>query len=279
MEELQKSRVARLRETKLEADEKKLVDDVEANGWHLTQVLPRQPIPSWSYTIGLYETLQQPELIVVGLEGDLAHYLLNEVARRMKGGMRSTDGHREKELLESVECEFRKVEPRWVRHVMGYALWFYGAEDFPVFQCVYPDRKNHFPWEVEFDGTCRDRQPLLFQGAGLSAAETEFWAANDPSTSIFDWKFPDSPHTGVYTTKRIVNGEEPILYVFHDADDGAWQFHGPSASTPNDVSLVHFHHIIDKDPTIKELADLKRGWRARREKPSDAWVREQIAPL
>ena len=95
---------------------------------------------------------------------------------------------------------------------------------------------------------------------------------------MFDWTFPDSAHTGVYTTKRIMNGDEPILYVFHDAEDGAWQFHGASESMPEDASLICFHHIIDKDSTIKELADLPRGWCAKRERASDAWVREQTRP-
>jgi hypothetical protein len=80
--------------------------------------------------------LQQPELIVVGMKQDLAHYLLNEAARRMKQGLRLAGGHRAKDLLENVECEFREVGQHWAQHVMGYALWFYGEDEFPVFQCV-----------------------------------------------------------------------------------------------------------------------------------------------
>jgi hypothetical protein len=55
--------------------------------------------------------LQQPELIVVSMKQDLAHYLLNEAARRMKQGLRLAGGHRGKELLENVECEFLKANP------------------------------------------------------------------------------------------------------------------------------------------------------------------------
>jgi hypothetical protein len=125
MTEQKKSRIILHRETTLEADERKLVDDIEKYGCHVIHVKPQQPIPGWSYTIGLYETLQQPELIVVSMKQDLAHYLVNEAARRMKLGLRLAGGHREKELLENVECEFKKVEQRWAKHVMGYALWFY----------------------------------------------------------------------------------------------------------------------------------------------------------
>src|SRR6266478_6840961 len=84
MTEQKKSRIILHRETNLKADERKLVDDIENYGCHVIHVKPQQPIPGWSYTIGLYETLQQPELIVVGMKRDLAHYLLNEAACRMK---------------------------------------------------------------------------------------------------------------------------------------------------------------------------------------------------
>ena len=35
---------------------------------------------------------------------------------------------------------------------MGYALWFYCEDEFPVFQCVNPDLNNRFPWD---DGSTR----------------------------------------------------------------------------------------------------------------------------
>src|SRR6266853_2558183 len=109
MTEQKKSRIMLHQETNLEADERKLVDDIELYGCHVIHVKPQQPIPGWSYTIGLYEALQQPELIVVGMKQDLAHYLLNEAARRMKQGLRLASGHREKELLENVECNSGKL--------------------------------------------------------------------------------------------------------------------------------------------------------------------------
>jgi hypothetical protein len=45
---------------------------------HVIHVKPQQPIPGWSDTIGLYETVQQPELIVVGKKQDSAHWGVGE---------------------------------------------------------------------------------------------------------------------------------------------------------------------------------------------------------
>jgi hypothetical protein len=50
----------------------------------------------------------------------------------MEQGLRMAGGRREKELLENVECEFTKVEQRWAQHLIGYVLWFYSEDEFPV---------------------------------------------------------------------------------------------------------------------------------------------------
>ena len=271
-------RIRFLRDGVLQRDEKKLVDDIVKFGCHIIQVKPENGLPGWSYTIGLFEMLNQPEIVAVGLRDGLAHSVLNEVARRFEGGARFKEGHRESELIENVECEFRAVEKRWLLQLMGYAIWFYGDDNFPAMQCIYPDLKNRFPWERGFDSSWRNRQPHLFQSSQSTNVERDFWAINDPESSLFNWKFPVPPNTGVFTTKRIVNGEEPVLEVHHDAEDESWQFHGAGESSAKTIAHVCFHHIIDKDATIVELADLPAGWRAKREGPSARWVREPEPP-
>jgi len=272
------TRIEILRQTELETTDKKVLEDIERFGWSVMQVTSDRITPGWSYTIGLHETLKQPELIVLGLQGDLAHSVLNEAATQLKNGLRLEDGHRVRELLANVECEFKRIEQRWLSQVMGFATWFNGNEEFPVFQIVYPDLENRFPWEESFDQTWRDRQPLLFPHSPLSPADKDFWAANDPASSLYNWKFSDPPHTRIFTTKRVISGEDPVTRVFHDADDGAWQFHGPQKSNKEDVAIVCFHHIVDKDSTINQLADLEVGWCAWRENTSSAWIREPQSP-
>jgi hypothetical protein len=164
-----KTRIDALRANPLKADEKKLVDDVEKYGCHIIHIREEGGIPGWSYTIGLYEIYHQPEIITVGLKDNTAQYLLNEVAARMKKGLQIQEGLRQRELLGSVECEFRKVEERpELQRVVGYASWFYRSDPFPVFQCIYPDLKNRFPWEESFDESWRNRQALLFPTASIT---------------------------------------------------------------------------------------------------------------
>jgi hypothetical protein len=279
MSESENTRIEAHRANPLKADEKKLVDDVENYGCHIIHVREEGGLPGWSYTIGFYETYHQPEIITVGLKDDVAQYLLNEIADRLKNGLQIHEGLRQSELLEKVECEFRKVEEREeLGGVVGYASWFYGDNPFPVFQCIYPDMENRFPWEEGFDQSWRSRQALLTSNAHPTGLEHDFWGFHDPKSSLHDWKFSDPPHTGVFTTKRIMNNEEPVVYVSHDPEDGAWQFHGTSESTKESISYVCLHHIVDKDSSINELHDLPIGWCAWRTKHSDQWVRELKAP-
>jgi hypothetical protein len=263
-----------LRQQRLDPAETKLVNDVEKYGCHIIQVREEGGFPGWSYTVGLSELLGCPELIVIGLNGELAGSVLNECARRLQKGDRFGERSRERELLSNVECEFRTVEKRWLRQTMGYAVWFYNGDNFSALQCVYPDLDNRFPWEQGFSENWRSRQPLLFPHPLSSAVEDDFWAANDPNSSLHRWQFSDAPHNGVFTTKRVMSGDDPITRVFHDLDDGSWQFHGPGESKTEDLAYVCFHHIVDKDPSITALSDLPLGWCAWRETPSSPWVRE-----
>jgi hypothetical protein len=273
-----KNRIEFLRQCELDPGDKRLVDDVEKYGFHIINVREENGIPGWGYTIGIYETAKQPEIIVVGLKPDAAHSILNECARRLRAGARFTNGHRETDLLSNVECEFREVEQRWLIQLMGYSVWFYGEDNFPALQCIYPDLENRFPWEPNFDSGWRERQALLFANPPSSRVETDFWSANDPQSSLHDWSFSDPPHTGVYATNLVVSGAEPVLYVVHDPEDGAWQFHGASESKIETSAIVCFHHVVDKDASIKELADLPWGWCAWRDAISDPWIREPKEP-
>ncbi|HEX6803641.1 MAG TPA: DUF4262 domain-containing protein [Terriglobales bacterium] len=271
-------RIRWFRERELQPDERKLVDDVEKHGCHVLSVREEGGFPGWCYTIGLADVLGCPELIVIGLKLDVAHWLLNECARRLQQGLRLEESQRVDGLLSNVECEFRAIEKRWIRQTMGYAVWYNGGDGFGVLQCVYPDLGKHFPWDEGFDDSWRKRQPLLFQHSLNPNVEIDFWAANDPTSSLHRWKFNDPPHTGVFTTKRVMSGEDPITRVFHDIEDGAWQFHGPEESDPKDLAYVCLHHVIDNDATISELHDLPAGWCAWRENVSSPWTRELAPP-
>jgi hypothetical protein len=92
-----------------------------------------------------------------------------------------------------------------------------------------------------------------------------------------EWRFSDPPNVAVIVDRMIVQGEDWIAHVSHDADDGAWQFHGNSLiATEADVILIGLRNATQLDPTIAELGDLPLGWRAWRETRTAKWQRVKM---
>jgi hypothetical protein len=265
-------RTRRFRAEELNQGDERSISRIETFGCEVVQIKKTNAGPGWSYTLGVFDTCGKPEIIVVGLLEKTALFLLNEAAKRLRQGVNLAEG-RHGEMLGDVECEFRPVDPKWASHLMGWATWYYGGETFPVLQAVYPDLEDRFPEEVGFDTAFR--QPLLQPNAPMTDLENDFWASADPGSSLFNWKFPDPPHTRVFLSEAVHSGAEPVTYASHDLEDGAWQFLGDSMAGDGKAVISCFHHPIDNDPTLNELADLPLGWWAERAKPGDPWVRNR----
>lgn len=255
----------------LDEQELKAVKDVETWGCHIVQVNGGPRKPDWTFSLGVYDTCGKPEVIVVGLKPDTAARAVNYAVDALRSGTDLTVG-RHREIVGEVEVIFRKVDPMWVQHLMGWASWYQGDWNFPVLQLIYPDLENRFPWEEGF--TEYFRQPLLQADALQTKVEKDLKDSADPDSSLFDWKFADDPHTSACLSKTVHTGEEPVLYVSHDAD-GDWQFLGESMANGGGPVIVCLHHPIDADASLKELWDLPLGWVAERDAVGAPWVRSE----
>ena len=88
-----------------------------------------------------------------------------------------------------------------------------------------------------------------------------------------DWPFSDPKNLAVITIDRIVDGRKPILYVSHDADDGGWQLLDGGSVSETDARIVSLLSMVERDPTLLELADLPHGWAAERDGVDKPWRR------
>jgi Domain of unknown function (DUF4262) len=263
-------RTAVFRRTALDERDQKTISDIETFGCTIIHITPTATGPSWSYTIGIFDTCGRPEIIAIGLKQQTAHFLLNEAARRLRKGIDLSSG-RHRGMVGEVDCEFRPVDPKWMEHLMGWANWYYGDAPYPTLQAVYPDMENRFPEDAGFDESFQ--QPLLLPNRLYTNVEHDFWAAADPASSLFNWKFPDPPHTQVFLSASVHSGSELVTYVSRDIEDGAWQFLGDSMSGGQPPVVSCFHHPIDKDRSLEDLADLSLGWWAKRTAPGQPWIR------
>jgi len=269
------ARTQKWRATALCPEDEGTISHIEEYGCSVVNVVRTKYGLGWSYTIGIFDTVGKPEIITVGLLPETAHFALNKAAKLLRTGVDLTQG-RHHDLIGEVDCEFRPVDQKWVKQLMNWAVWYYDGADFPVLQAVYPDRKNLFPEDEGFDRAFE--QPLMQPSAPMMKAENDFWASTDPASSLFNWKFPDPPHTGVFLSETVHKGTEPVTFVSHDAEDGAWQFFGDSMTDGGGPVISCFHHPIDRDPSLAELADLPLGWFAERDKVGEPWIRRKHLP-
>jgi hypothetical protein len=93
---------------------------------------------------------------------------------------------------------------------------------------------------------------------------------------IDNWVFTDRPNVMVMTTKSIIKKESPILSVWHDADDGMWQFLDGTDVNEEDAMIVSLENIVNIDNSVNEVSDLPLGWVAWREKQDFTWRRQRV---
>jgi hypothetical protein len=141
--------------------EKKLVSDVEGYGWHVIRIADDDEGPGFAYSIGLFKSFGHPEIIVFGLDGMLMHRMINLIGEEIRQGRRFADGDAASGILEGYDVRFREVACRHYHEHCGYARWFYQGDDFPVLQCLWPDKKGRFPTDTGFARALRPRQPSL----------------------------------------------------------------------------------------------------------------------
>ncbi len=267
-------RIRRFRATELSKQDETTIGHIEEFGCSIMHVAASRGGTAWSYSLGVFDTCGGPEIVTVGLLPETAQFAINGAVALVRSGVDLTMG-RHTDLVGEVECVFRPVEPRWVAHLMPWAGWYYEGAEFPALQAIYPDLQNRFPWEPEFDPAFE--QPLMQAGAPTTRVEKDFWNSTDPDSVLFDWKFEDLPHTQAFLSTAVHDGVEPVTFVSHDAEDGAWQFLGDSMSDSGGV-LSCLHHPIEKDRSLIELADLPLGWYAERAEPGAPWIRRLRGP-
>ncbi len=88
-----------------------------------------------------------------------------------------------------------------------------------------------------------------------------------------EWPFDQPQNCAVITVKSIVRGGKPILYVALDDEDDDWQFLDGGDAQEENAMVVSLSSMVERDPSLRELADLPPGWSAKRKAPSDPWQR------
>lgn len=154
-------------------DDEKLLADVADYGWHVLKIFGKDATPGWAFSIGLYKNFNHPEIVVFGLNDDFMHSLINSIGEDVRSGKRFVIDDLYPDLIEAYSCTFKPVNQVWYDHFLGYANWFYKGQNYPVLQCIWPDKNDRFPWAPNFNPNWMWAQPLLFNEEPVSARTTE----------------------------------------------------------------------------------------------------------
>lgn len=207
--------------------------------------------PSFVYSIGLFETYKQPEIICFGLPEKLGHEIINDVADLMKSGENIKTYTNYDNIFKDSRSEFLPVDDRNIGDYFGAALNYYATTKFPAFQLVWTDRNDKFPWEDNFEDKFLYDQPLLDRNA--------------------EFKFREAKNLGIFTTRQWLELDKPILRVVHDID-GDWQFL-TGDQMPDDIKLVALEQMVLRDKTLNEIFDLDYGYSLEREFLGGEWTK------
>jgi hypothetical protein len=149
----------------LSALDAKVLREIHTDGWQITGVLASEPDlgADFAYSIGFFHSMGHPEVILFGLPFDTCMRAVNTIGIDAQNGMRFEPDRAYDGILQRPHrvC-FREIDRRHYRDYVGYALWFYEADPFPLYQCFWSDELGRFPWDRGCSAYCRGWQPLLF---------------------------------------------------------------------------------------------------------------------
>ena len=136
---------------RLSTSDAKVLSDVKRVGWHTLGVSPRagEDGPHWAFSIGLFHSFNHPEVLIVGLPLNVCTETVNVIGKQVQAGARYEADREYADILQDpFRCTFKASERAAYRDFVGYALWFYENDEFPLLQCFWPDKQHRLPWDA-----------------------------------------------------------------------------------------------------------------------------------
>jgi hypothetical protein len=224
-------------------------NDIQKYGLSVVVVEATDYLPSFAYSIGLWQTHKHPEIIMFGLSNKTMLAVVNLVADIVKQGQPIELDKEYGYFFESSKTQFLKVHTQNIKDYFGYAIDFYKTKDFPALQLIWTDRNDQYPWKTDFEEAFEYKQPLLDRNV--------------------DFKFREPKNLATFTTRQWLDSNDPILQVIHD-EDGDWQFLTGNQSS-EDAIIVALEQLVIKDITLNEVFYLGYGQSAERDFIGAPW--------
>ncbi len=146
----------------MDAQEIKALKNIMEHGCHVINVFEEADLPRFSYSIGIQKNFNKPELIVLGLNHELANWLINEYCLRIKSGEQFETDKLYSGFLDSFEVQFKTVSKSNYKEYLGWGNWLYKSDDFDTLQLIYPTTNGIWPWEENAPEDLLSLNPPLY---------------------------------------------------------------------------------------------------------------------
>lgn len=121
---------------------------IDIVGWAVLHIFPGPGTRfhhGFSYTVGLEETFEHPEVLIVNRTPPLAHNILNVVGMQVRAGLRFDDWSMSEQILKDAPVWFRACDP--VNSVASIHAAFDQHRDTRALHLLLPDANGLFPWD------------------------------------------------------------------------------------------------------------------------------------
>ncbi|MGF6888572.1 hypothetical protein ABIA39_007907 [Nocardia sp. GAS34] len=143
--------------------DQRVVDNVGMRGWGVIGIPASDADGPWAFTVGLWHSYRVPEVAMFGMSPEKAMAMLNLVGDQVVDGARLEAGQRlDNVLTDDYQVTLRPIAESWRRPFFGTAIRYYRATpEWPVLQCVWPDRAHRFPGDAGCAPEFEQIQPRL----------------------------------------------------------------------------------------------------------------------
>jgi len=148
--------------------EQRLFADIAEHGVHIVHEAEHGERPVFAYTVGMWHSFGQPEIIVIGLPREVAQDLLDNLADEVDGGRRFGAGEQHGGLVRDYPVRLLRVNDAQAAQWLPLVGWAYERSDVPCLQLVYPDKQGRWPWQPDVRDGFRRIQPVLERAAESS---------------------------------------------------------------------------------------------------------------
>lgn len=129
---------------------KRVDENIEKFGFHMTYVLEETGFTPFGYSTGIYKNFEIPELFISGLPNGLTTELITNYAERFKFKEVPLN-EKIDDLIDRFPVYFIEVDNDKLTEYTLSSFKFYQNSEFKYLQLIFPDLNGFFPNESEYD--------------------------------------------------------------------------------------------------------------------------------